>query len=97
MAMMALMTKRVSIAEARNHFTELVRAAEGGAVVEVQRRGKVAVIVVSAQRYDRLTAARPSFAEALASFLEGRDRRHALRQKDLAGLRDRSPGRPVRR
>ena len=93
--MILLMMKRVSIAEARNHFTELVRAAEGGAVVEVQRRGKPAVIVVSARRYDRLTASR-SFREALASFLEGLDRRHALSRKDFARLRDRSSGRPVK-
>ena len=53
-----VMEKRVSIAEAKDHFSEIVRSAERSAVVVVTRRGKPVVRVVSEADYGKLVARR---------------------------------------
>lgn len=52
------MEKQVSIAEAKDHFSEIVQAAERGEVVVVTRRGKPVVRVVSDADYGKLVARR---------------------------------------
>ena len=47
--------KTVSATEARIHFGEVLRDAQGGPVV-VERQGKALAVVVSKQLYDELTA-----------------------------------------
>lgn len=49
------MEKQVSIAHAKDHFSEIVQAAERGGVVVVTRRGKAVARLVSEQEYRRLT------------------------------------------
>jgi len=51
------MNKRVSIAEAKNEFTSLVREAEAGKPIDVTRRGKRVAVLMSADAAERLTNA----------------------------------------
>lgn len=52
------MDRRVSIAQAKDHFSEIVQAAERGEVVVVTRRGKPVVRLVSDADYGKLVARR---------------------------------------
>ena len=52
------MDRQVSIAQAKDHFSEIVQAAERGEVVVVTRRGKPVVRVVSDADYGKLVARR---------------------------------------
>lgn len=49
--------KTVSIADARNQLTALVREAERGTPVQFARRGVPAAVLLSALEYERLMAA----------------------------------------
>jgi len=61
-----------TVQDAKNKFSAVVEAALAGTPQEVTRRGKPAVVVVSAEEYHRLLAgavqARKSFAEHLMAF-----------------------------
>ncbi len=61
-----------TLQDAKNRFSEVVDAALGGRPQEVTRRGKLAVVVLSAADYARLTAEagqnRGSFADHLLAF-----------------------------
>ena len=65
----------LTLQDAKNRFSAVVDAALAGRPQEVSRRGKPAVVVVSAEEYHRLVAAardrRESFAEHLLAFPEG--------------------------
>jgi len=52
------MEKQVSIAQAKDHFSELVQAAERDGVVTVTRRGRAVVRLVSEEEFRRLTRTR---------------------------------------
>ena len=52
------MDRQVSIAQAKDHFSEIVQAAERGEVVVVTRRGKPVARVVSDADYGKLVARR---------------------------------------
>ncbi len=87
------MPRKVSLAEARDHLTGLVRDVERGHSVELTRRGKPVAVLVSLEEYDRLRAKRLSPAAALRLWREG-----APSGYDGFELpeRDPSPGRDVR-
>ena len=61
-----------TVQDAKNKFSAVVEAALAGQPQEVSRRGKPAVVVVSAEDYRRLLAravkARESFADHLMAF-----------------------------
>ena len=61
-----------SLQDAKNRFSAVVDAALAGTPQEVSRRGKPAVVVVSAEVYARLVSGaqqqRESFAEHLLAF-----------------------------
>jgi prevent-host-death family protein len=89
------MGRRFSIAEARQRFTELVRAVESGRPLEITRRGRPVVVLVSAAEYARMAGSEVSFADALEAFQRDIDPK-VLRAKDaFTKLRDRDPGRDV--
>jgi antitoxin Phd len=91
------MLKQYSIAEARNHFTSLVRAVERESAIELTRRGKPVAVVLSIQEYERLSGRQASFWEAYAAFVERVNPQELGIEPDtFAGLRDRSPGREAR-
>ena len=64
----------LSLQDAKNRFSAVVDAALSGRPQRVSRRGKPAVVVISASEYDRLIAAsggpRESFAAHLMAFPE---------------------------
>lgn len=49
--------KTVSIAEAKDGFTELVRSAEEGRPVTISRRGRPVAVLLGQAEYERLRAA----------------------------------------
>lgn len=60
-----------TLQDAKNRFSAVVAAALAGRPQEVSRRGKPAVVVLSAEEYHRLASAavrRESFAEHLLAF-----------------------------
>ena len=91
------MLKQYSIAEARNHFTALVRAVERESAIELTRRGKPVAVMLSIQEYKRLLVRQAGFWEAYSAFREQVNLEELGIEPDtFAGLRDRSPGREVR-
>jgi prevent-host-death family protein len=89
------MSKRYSIAEARDNLPGVVHEAEGGTRVELTRRGKPVAVLLGIEEYGRLAEGRRDFWEAYEEF---------RREFDLAqlgidpnevfgGVRDSSPGR----
>jgi prevent-host-death family protein len=91
------MLKQYSIAEARDHFTSLVRAVERESAIELTRRGKPVAVILSIQEYRRLSARPAGFWAAYAAFRERVNLQELGIESDtFAGLRDRSPGREIR-
>ena len=62
----------MTLQDAKNRFSAVVEAAIAGRPQEVSKRGKLAVVVVSAEEYNRLVktarAHRKSFADHLLAF-----------------------------
>lgn len=91
------MLKSYSIADARNHFTEIVRDVEQETTIELTRRGKPVAILLSAQEYERLKKGRIDFWDTYLAFRK----RYQLDEIDIdvdnifANVRDRSPGREM--
>ena len=90
------MTRRVSIADARNKLTRLLREVEQGEIVHVTRHGQPVAALIPMAEYRRLTEGRRSLADSSAAY---RDRigEEGLRLLDgaLDDLRDRDIGREV--
>ena len=90
------MPKRYSIAEARNHFTAIVREAEQESAVELTRRGKPVAVLLSIQEYRRLSGGTGGFWKAFTKFKNKVDLVALEIEPDtFSQLRDRSPGREV--
>ncbi len=91
------MSKKHSIAEARNSLPSLVREAESGKAVELTRRGEPVAVLIGRRQYERLTSKYRSFSEAYRDFSGEFD----LAELDIdpdelfAGARDDSHGREV--
>ncbi len=90
------MPKQYSIAEARDHFTTIVRDVEQKSAIEVTRRGKPVAVLLSIQEYKRLSISKGGFWKAFTAFRN----RVNLQELDiepaiLTGLRDQSPGREI--
>lgn len=79
--------QRWKLEDAKNQFSRVVRKALAGEPQRVTRRGRDAVVVVSAEEYDRLT--RP--AVGLVEFLTS----SPLADVDLDLSRTRDPGRDI--
>jgi antitoxin Phd len=56
---------RVGVADARKNFAELIERAQDGPVT-IDRRGEPAAVVVSAEHYERLSAALEELADVAA-------------------------------
>ncbi len=89
------MTKRHSIADARNNLPELVRQAESGKAVELTRRGEPVAVLVGRKEYDRLTAPSRTFGDAWEKFSRTVDLSQADIDPDevFSDVRDVTPGR----
>ena len=85
-----------SIAEARDHLSEVVRLAEDEGPVELTRRGRPVAVVVSRDEYLRLLAPVGEPFRFLERFRLDHDLDQCgLEPDDVAGLRDLGPGREV--
>lgn len=77
-----------TLQDAKNRFSAVVDAALAGTPQEVSRRGKPAVVVLSAEEYRRLlsgaVAQRESFADHLLAFPGGEVDRAQVRPRDVA-------------
>jgi antitoxin Phd len=82
--------KTWTLEDAKNRFSELVRRTLAGGPQRVTRRGRDAVIVMSAADYERLVAAEP-----LVDFLRQSPFADALRRGDLDLERSQDTGRDV--
>jgi len=89
-------SKKYSIAEARNQLPAIVHDAEKGTVAELTRRGKPVAVLVSVAHYERLVRNRPDFWSALQAFRKTHDLAELDVEPIFAGLRDPSPGREVK-
>lgn len=89
------MTKRRSIAEARNNLPQLIREAEAGEPIELTRRGEGVAVLLGRQHYERLTAGTRRFSEAWDEFRSEVDLAELDVDPDeiFADARDRDPGR----
>jgi prevent-host-death family protein len=89
------MSKRFSIAEARNQFTRLVREVEKAAAVEITRRGEPVAVLLSWREYKRLSS-QEKFWDSYSSFRDQFDlAKLAIEPQIFEGIRDPSPGRQV--
>ena len=77
-----------TVQDAKNKFSAVVDAALAGTPQEVTRRGKPAVVILSADEYRRLVEgavrARESFAEHLMAFPGGDGPRAAAVPRDVS-------------
>jgi prevent-host-death family protein len=91
-----VMSHEYSIADAKDHLPEAVRAAETGEPVTLTRRGRPVAVILSLARYRELQAVRPDFW-AVAAVIRSAAARDGVefREADFAGLRDEAPGRDV--
>ncbi|MCE7989323.1 MAG: type II toxin-antitoxin system Phd/YefM family antitoxin [Caldilinea sp. CFX5] len=89
------MIKTYSIAEARDHFTELVRAVEAENTIQLTRRGKLVAILLSPDEYDRLQDKRVGFWDAYTEFRNHLDQQalDLAPEEVFADVRDQTPGR----
>jgi antitoxin Phd len=77
-----------TLQDAKNRFSAVVEAALAGRPQEVSRRGRPAVVVLSAEEYARLVQVaaerRESFAEHLLHFPGGEVARLQAKPRDVA-------------
>ena len=78
----------LTLQDAKNRFSAVVEAALSGRPQEVSRRGKPAVVVISAEEYRRLVEAagarRDSFADHLLAFPGDAPERARVVPRDVA-------------
>ncbi len=76
-----------TLQNAKNRFSAVVEAALSGMPQEVSRRGRLAVVVLSAEEYHRLLKGavdkRESFAEHLMTFPGGKTERIKIQPRDV--------------
>ncbi len=89
------MSKRVSIAEARDHLPALIRSVEHGEPVELTRRGKMVAVLVSGRDFERLTTGPPDLWAAIQKFRAEHDLSDLDVEEVFGDVRDRTPGREV--
>ena len=61
------MNQTYSIADAKNHFSELIREAEEGKAVKITKRGKTVAVLLSEAEYTRRQAERKPMDWSLIS------------------------------
>ena len=90
------MMPRYSIAEARNHFAEIVHDLKHVSRVEVTRRGRPVAILISVEEFEMLRAGNSTFTSAYEAFRNTYDLTKAeIEPEAFANLRDPSLGREL--
>ena len=87
------MTKKYSIAEARDNFTSVVHEAEKGTQVELTRRGKPVAVLIGVGDFERLTQDGSGFWKAYEAFRSRSDLAKIDPDEVFGDVRDPSPGR----
>ena len=88
------MSRRISIAQARDHLTELVDAAEHGQPVELTRAGRPVAALVSLEEHRSRASGRDLWS-AIQEFRQTHDLSDLDIDTVYAGVRDPSPGRAL--
>ena len=86
----------VSIAQARDELTSLLRRSETGRIIRITRRGKPVAVLISEREYQRLVAAavgRRDFWEAVSCWRRDVQPEDDLTPEEVASWRDSSAGR----
>lgn len=82
------------MAEARDHFTRLLRDVERGAAIRVTRRGRPVAVLASPRAYERSRPPGRTFWDAYQAWRAWMKREGLPFVEDAFGnVRDRSPGR----
>jgi prevent-host-death family protein len=90
------MMPRYSIAEARNHFAELVHDLKHISRVEVTRRGRPVAILLSVEEFEMLCAGNITFESAYEAFRNTHDLANETIEPGIFDdLRDPSQGREM--
>lgn len=90
------MMRRYSIAEARNHFAEIVHDLKHVARVEVTRRGRPVAILISVEEFEMLRSGNITFTNAYETFCNKFDlAKEGIEPSIFESLRDPSPGREM--
>ena len=88
------MSRRYSIAEARDNFAALVRDVELDSAIELTRRGEPVAVLLSIEEYRCLLVGRKKFWQAYSEFRDEVDLRQLNIEPEIfEDLRDVSPGR----
>jgi prevent-host-death family protein len=88
------MSQRYSVVEARSRLSAIIDQAQAGREIELTRRGKPVVVIMSCRDFERLHSKRPRFGDAYRTFLN----RYSLKEIGLPegfAARDTMPGRKV--
>lgn len=90
------MEAQYSIAEARNNLPEIVHSVEKGLPVTLTRHGRAVAVLLSVERYEKLSRGTEGYWEALESFRDQMKKEDILiSDADFEDLRDDSRGREV--
>ncbi len=90
------MTKRYSIAEARQNLSAVVHELERRARIELTRRGSPVAVMLSMREFERVSAPRGRFWDAYEAFRETVNLPQlGIDPTVFDGVRDRSSGRDV--
>lgn len=88
--------KQISIVEARDHFTELVRQVEENSGVQLTRRGKPVAVILSMSEFDRLQGNERLFWDSYLDFREQFDLGELKIDPEIfSEVRDHTTGRDV--
>ena len=87
------MSRRCSVADAKNHLPALIHDVESGQAIEITRRGEPVAVLLSFAEYQRSRVGRPDFWSALQHFRESHDLDQPDAEGAFAGLRDPESGR----
>jgi antitoxin Phd len=90
------MTKRYSIAEARQNLAAIVHELEKKPVIELTRRGEPVAVMMSIEEYTQMKESRRDFWAAYQKFRKEVNLEELnIDDSVFEGLRDKSPGREV--
>jgi antitoxin Phd len=91
------MAKQYSIAEAKNKLPSIIHQVEKGPSVELTRRGKPVVVLLSISEFERLNISNSGFWDSLMSFRKMiTSDQLAFSDQNFEDLRDPSCGREVK-
>ena len=88
------MENQYTISQAKNRLPAIVHSVEKGPSVKLTRRGRPVAVLLSIKEYEKLSAKRESFWDALTA-LRKQAGNFEISDEDFEDLRDRSLGRAV--